>query len=476
MTIVTSFVGLCLLLFVGHFLREHIRLLRKLYLPSCVIAGILGLIIMQGVAYLGGLESDSMPVWTGKAIATVAGALPEWTAGWSKLPGFLINIVFACLFLGVTIPKFRVVAKRAGPQLAYGQVVAWGQYVVGIGLFIFVIQRFTDLPAMFGAIMPVGFEGGHGTAAGMESVFDKFNWSAGKDFALVSATAGITSAIIVGMILINWAERKGYVTKRAKIEDQLEDDTIAVIPVDRRPSAGKLTVSADAIESFTLHVAIVGLAILIGYLLKQGMLLMADAIGNETFGEIAGGFPLFPLCMIGGLVVQLCEDHFDKHKVIDLGLMRRIQNTSLDFLVVAAISSINIYALKEGLWPFLIIVAAGIVWNVLCVVLLARHVLPDAWFERSIAEMGQSMGITATGLLLLRVVDPDYETPAADAFASKQLLHEPFMGGGLWTSAAVPLLAVHGGPLVFYIALGAMAIWLVVLAIMRYYRIKASAV
>ncbi len=327
---------------------------------------------------------------------------------------------------------------------------------------------------MFGAIMPVGFEGGHGTAAGMESVFDKFDWSAGKDFALVSATAGITSAIVVGMVLINWAERKGYVTKRAKIEDQLEDDTIAVIPVDRRPSAGKLTVSADAIESFTLHVAIVGLAILIGYLLKQGLLVLADAIGNETFSEIAGGFPLFPLCMIGGLVVQLCEDHFDKHKVIDLGLMRRIQNTSLDFLVVAAISSINLYALKEGLWPFLIIVAAGIIWNVLCVVLLARHVLPDAWFERSIAEMGQSMGITATGLLLLRVVDPDYETPAADAFASKQLLHEPFMGGGLWTSAAVPLLAVHGGPLVFYIACGAMSIWLVVLAIMRYYRIKAT--
>jgi len=32
----------------------------------------------------------------------------------------------------------------------------------------------------------------------------------------------------------------------------------------------------------------------------------------------------------------------------------------------------------------------------------------DAWFERSIVEMGQSLGITATGLLLLRFVDPDY--------------------------------------------------------------------
>ncbi|KKL47000.1 hypothetical protein LCGC14_2339950, partial [marine sediment metagenome] len=41
-----------------------------------------------------------------------------------------------------------------------------------------------------------------------------------------------------------------------------------------------------------------------------------------------------------------------------------------------------------------------IVWN------LAKRLLPNAWFERSIAELGQSMGVTATGLLLLRLVDP----------------------------------------------------------------------
>ena len=57
---------------------------------------------------------------------------------------------------------------------------------------------------------------------------------------------------------------------------------------------------------------------------------------------------------------------------------------------------------------------------------------------------GTRFGVTATGLLLLRVVDPDYETEAAEAFAAKQLLHEPFMGGGLWTGAAIPLLALWG--------------------------------
>ena len=54
-------------------------------------------------------------------IQVFGGSLPSmWTAGWSKLPGFLINIVFAALFLGVTIPSLSVVWKRSGPQLAYG--------------------------------------------------------------------------------------------------------------------------------------------------------------------------------------------------------------------------------------------------------------------------------------------------------------------------------------------------------------------
>ena len=194
---------------------------------------------------------------------------------------------------------------------------------------------------------------------------------------------------------------------------------------------------------------------------------LAETIDNATFLEIAGSFPLFPLCMLGGLVIQVCELRFDKHRLIDLGLIRRVQNTALDFLVVAAIATIRIDVLTEWLVPFFIIVAGGILWNVFCVLVLARRLLPDAWFERSIAELGQSMGVTATGLLLLRVVDPDYESPAVDAFASKQLLHEPFMGGGLWTSSAVVLLASWGAMPIFGIACGAVAIWLVVLVAFR---------
>lgn len=463
-----SFIGLCLLLGIGHLLRMKIRLLQKLYLPSCVIGGLVGLIIIQSLTALAG--STYSQLW----IVKVNEAVAEWIVPWSKLPGFLINIVFACLFLGVRLPKASTLWHRAGPQVAYGQVVAWGQYVVGIGLWLVLLGwMFPTLPVMFAGVLPVGFEGGHGTAAGMGPVFEKFNWQAGKDFALASATFGIISAIVVGMILVNWAIRKGYVqVKKEAAGGAGQSDFRGVIPADRRPSAGRLTVSSDAIETFTLHIVIVAVAMLIGYLMKQGLVGIENKIEYLKANSLLSGFPLFPLCMLGGLAVQFFEQRFDRYRLIDAGLMKRIQNSALDFLVVAAIATIKLQVVLAGLVPLLLLVAAGIAWNVFCVLFLARRMLPDAWLQRSIAEMGQSMGVTATGLLLLRVVDPDYKSPAADAFACKQLVHEPFMGGGLWTGMAIPLIAVYGPWPVLLIAAGALALWLLIVFLPKALRPK----
>ncbi|MFP4104934.1 MAG: sodium/glutamate symporter [Phycisphaerae bacterium] len=454
---VELFIALSLLVGAGHLLRTLIKPLQWLYIPSAVIGGVLGLAVVQVAQATG----NPLPA--------------EWIATAGKLPGFLINVVFACLFLGVTLPGLRTIWRRSAPQLAYGQTVAWGQYVVGVGLVVLLLGPIFGLPNMFGGILPVGFEGGHGTAGGLQDTFRQLEWEEGGSFALTSATFGVCSAIVFGMVLINWAVRRGYTARKVAPGASPEDDVVGIIPVGSRPSAGRLTVRSDAIESLTLHVAIVGLAVLIGYLIKLGLVGLAGLLAAEDSAvhTLLRSIPLFPLCMVGGLVVQLLEQKFDKHKIIDLGLTRRIQNTSLDFLVVAAIAVIRLNVVLESWIPFMILMVAGVAWNIFCVTVLARRMLPGAWFERSIAEMGQSMGVTATGLLLLRAVDPDYETDAADAFAYKQILHEPFMGGGLWTSFAIPLLAIWGGWQVLLVSVGAVAFWLVFSLVLK--RLRAGA-
>jgi len=443
------FIALCILLAVGKVIRVRVKFVQKLYLPSAIVAGALGLIIIQSLNRLGYNK-----------------LVTDWTSGWGSLPGFLINIVFAALFLGVKIPSLKKVWKKAGPQLAYGQIVVWGQYAVGLGLTLLFISKVYDLPSLFGVIIPVGFEGGHGTAGGLREVFEHYNWSQGTDFALASATFGIITAIIIGMIIINIAIAKGW-TKNVKSYTELSaEESAGIYPENKRPIAGLQTVSPDSVDTMALHLSILGLAIFVGFLIKSVLISIEGMVPLLTQYKVFTGFPLFPLAMIGGLIVQSLLNTFSKDDtniIVDKLLMDRWAGTALDFLVISAISTIRIETVASGLVPFLILVTFGVIWNILCVLFLAKKLLPqDSWFERAIAEMGQSMGVTATGLLLLRAVDPNNETDAAEAFAYKQLLHEPFMGGGIWTSTAIPLIMIIGGVPVLIISISAIAIWLIV--------------
>ena len=105
------------------------------------------------------------------------------------------------------------------------------------------------------------------------------------------------------------------------------------------------------------------------------------------------------------------------------------------------------------------LVVAGTIWSVFAVLWFGPRCFKEAWFERSIADFGQATGVTATGLMLLRTVDPDSRTCAAASFGYKQLLHEPIMGGGIWTALAFTLVVDIGWVKVFAFSVVMLAVW-----------------
>ena len=218
MIAVEVFCLLSLLLLVGKALRVGIPPLQKLYLPSSVIGGIAGLIVIQ-----------LFPGLVAREIVTVAG----------RLPGFLINVIFASLFLGMATPKVGEMLKLAFPQLCFGQILAWGQYVLGLGITGFVLAPLFGVPPAFGNLLEIGFQGGHGTVGGMIPVFENFGWSDGIALGFTVATAGMIIAVIVGMALINWATRKGYIVcaDRKDITDKFRRR--GIYPSGEQPSAGR---------------------------------------------------------------------------------------------------------------------------------------------------------------------------------------------------------------------------------------------
>ena len=185
-------------------------------------------------------------------------------------------------------------------------------------------------------------------------------------------------------------------------------------------------------------------AVAIGYAVLSGVRHLETLLFPEASVRIFSGFPLFPLCMIGGLVIQNAFQRLRIAPLIDGNQMKRISGASLDFLVVSAIATIRIEVVLQNWLPLLVLIVSGTLLSVLMVLFVAPKLFRDAWFERAIADFGQSLGVTATGLLLLRTVDPENKTEAAAAFGYKQLLHEPFMGGGMVTALALTLVFTIG--------------------------------
>ena len=438
MIAVQVFCLLSLLLLVGKLLRVGIPLLQKLYLPSSVIGGIAGLVVIQ--LFPGAIDRE---------LITVAG----------KIPGFLINVIFASLFLGMATPKVGEMLKLAFPQLCFGQILAWGQYVLGLGITGFVLAPLFGVPPAFGNLLEIGFQGGHGTVGGMTSVFENFDWRDGIALGYTVATAGMIIAVIVGMVLINWATRNGYIVCTERRDNSDAFRLRGIYRRDEQPAAGRQTVLCDSIDSLGWHCALAGLAIGIGYLCLRGLQIGEAYCLPDAEVRIFSGFPLFPLCMVAGLLIQLLARRAKVDSLIDRGQMQRIAGASLDFLVVAAVATIRIEVVLRNWLPLTILIAAGTLLSVLMVIFVAPKLFREGWFERAISDFGQSLGVTATGLLLLRTVDPENRSGAAESFGCKQLLHEPFMGGGLCTALALTLVFTIGWFKVFIGSLALLVVW-----------------
>ena len=158
--VLVAFVGLSLLLLVGVTLRRKLRWLRRLGIPEALVAGLIGLLIGP---------YSPWPLFPEPVYAV-----------WAQTPGVLISLVFATLFVGQRLPSPKELWQRAAGQVAFGMTLGLGQYLVGGVLVLMVLQPLFGTNPLMACLIEVGFEGGHGTAAGMGSTFADLGLASGE--------------------------------------------------------------------------------------------------------------------------------------------------------------------------------------------------------------------------------------------------------------------------------------------------------
>ena len=215
-----------LALVVGKIIRVRVGWVQTLFLPASIVGGVL--LLLLGPQVLGRIGGP----WGENGLFT-----ESMITVWSSLPELLITVVFATMFLGKELPSPRRAGKLLGPQLSLGVSMASAQYVVGLLLAVTVLVPVFAAPAMSGALIEIGFEGGHGTAAGMRPVFEQLGYAEGADIAVGLATVGIVGGIVLGIILINWGVRTGRTELLTGSATMSDDERKGLYYDDENPSS-----------------------------------------------------------------------------------------------------------------------------------------------------------------------------------------------------------------------------------------------
>lgn len=427
---------------IAGYIFARLPLFRRLFLPTSLLAGLLLLLLGPSIA------GNYFPQWQ----------LPvQYYDAWAVLPKYMIVLVFAGLFLGKPFLSFRKMWRLAGPQAAFGQTIAWGQYVIAGLLTLLVLTPLFGAPAISAALLEISFEGGHGTVAGMTPVFQDLNYEAGQQVATGLATASLVSALVIGIILINWARARGYLKTGGPLRLARNKVYYHQIVAELR-SKGVSLRKVITIRSLFSHLALLALSVGIGWALHQGLLFVEHHTWGSDGSKFFAYVPLFTFAMFGGMIAQALWLKVGL-KIIR-GVVELITTVTLTLLIVAAIGTMSLEFLVNDTWVFVVLYAGGIAWTLFMFFALARRMFRRYWFQNAIVSFGQAVGMTATGLLFAQMVDPKNRTNTVDAFGYKQLMFEPLMGGGIVTALSMPLIITLGLPLFVTICAGVTLFWL----------------
>ena len=376
---------------VANFLRQKVPFIRRSLMPTSVLAGFLLLLLK----YLGVLPVDNM---------------------------FYEMLVYHCIALGFIAMSLRVVKKSGGKSgdltgLKSGALIVSTYLVQAItGLVITLVLAYTFMPGMFkaaGLLLPMGYGQGPGQGNNVGSTYEALGFAGGRSFGLAIAAAGYICACIVGVVMLNVLAKRGEV--RPKGEAKTEDLSVGFFQ-----DHDEIPIS-ESIDKLSVQLAMVLLVYLLTFLCTWGLTSGLGAISpglGSTVNALLWGFNF----IIGSALAMLTRVLLDKAKGRGLVkrqyqnnyLLNRLSGFFFDIMIVAGIASIDLQDLT-GLWvPFILMAVAGGITTWLYLKWVCKKVYGGYYYEGLISMYGMLTGTIGSGILLLREIDPDLSTPAAN--------------------------------------------------------------
>lgn len=437
-----AFIWIGVLFILGVVLRAKITILQTYLVPSSLIAGVIGFFLIT-------IGAIGMPT----------------SNGWQPIPHSVFSIMtyhlFAFGFVGIGFlqNKSGIESKvmiRGGLWMVLLCGFVWAvQSLIGKGIFeLYQIFFGGDFYGGIGYLVGSGFSQGPGQAQAHGLVWENtYNIANVVSIGLAFGAMGFFAAVLVGVPLAKYGLKKGLLQQQ--YSGSLTKTFLrGIMPKNENPPCALATTHPGNIDSIAFHLglflAMYGLAYLLGLAWSNHMPKEIQSLG---FGI------MFSWGMLFAMLTRYIMTKFDIIHLLDPQTTRRLTSTCVDFMICAAFMAINVEELKSVAIPFIITIICVTIATLVVIMWFAKRA-PEYGFERGLATFGCYTGTVATGLLLLRIIDPDFESPAAielavmNAFALVTL--QPLLAG-------FPLIPMEGFPmlwiLVGYIVLSPIAFY-----------------
>ena len=279
------------------------------------------------------------------------------------------------------------------------------QGVLGMAITMIAALAVSGFFEAAGILLPFGYGQGTGQAMNYGNIYETdYGFDGGKGFGLTIAALGFLSASIGGVIHLNVLRKRGVITSSGeKVENLRAEDIQSEKEIPMQGSMDKITV----------QVAMILGAYFIAHLLMTGLGALLPGMRSTIYGFN------FLLGVLAATLVKVVLNFLNKKQIVKREysnnfLLTRCSNFFFDIMVVAGIAAIRLSVLETYWGIMLILGGVGAASTYFYLRLIAVKLFPEYPEEQFLATYGMLTGTASTGIILLREIDEDFVTPAAD--------------------------------------------------------------
>ncbi|MBR2848686.1 MAG: hypothetical protein IKB87_04435 [Clostridia bacterium] len=387
---------LLLSLLTANMIKRSVPFLRNSLIPTSVLGGILLLLlsiaykaitgnVLFDTAFFGGNGMQTLEIITYHALA-LGFIATSYKPAREKLTGKRRAEIFNT---GVTTVSMYLL-----------------QGVFGMAITIVAAMFIKGFFPAAGILLPFGFGQGTGQALNYGNLYElDYGFIGGKSFGLTIAALGFLSASLGGVIHLNILKKKNKIIHRgSEHSDALGMDDVQ--GDDEIPMNGSM-------DKISVQMAWVFAAYFLTYLVMYGLGNLVPGLRSVLYGfNFLIGVLIATL--ISSCVTVLRRRGIVHRQYVNTFLMQRIGGFFFDIMVIAGIAAIRLDVLENYWGIMLVLGAVGLVITYFYNLYVARKLFSEYAEEQFLAMYGMLTGTASTGIILLRELDPNYETPVAD--------------------------------------------------------------